>query len=474
MDYEVFEVFEKHVDLESISSRGELLRPERYHIMHGGRGGGKSVFVAKTLVIEAYLSPIQILCARELMNSIADSSMALLWEQVEQLGLDGFFTKTKTELVGLNGSRFFFRGLKTNITSIKSIARIDRVWCEEAEAISSDSWDILTPSVRTPGARILITFNPRMLMDATYQRFVIKPPSDSIITECNYCDNPHFPDALDLERRDMEVNDPDLYQHVWLGQPVGDSPLAIIPPKWARACIDIHKAIDLQPSGERSMGFDVSGGGNDPNANVMIDGQIVTFAHEFRQADPVSAAHDTWSNILQHGATSLTFDVIGVGSGTAQTLSGPALEYKKLGKGEISINAYNAGGSVENPDHLDQQHNKRNKELYSNSKAQRWWWLRYRCQQSWLASQGMPYDRDAVLSFDSESISKDILEKLVFEISTPQREYLGSKLRVEPKDKLQKRGVPSHNLADALIMADWREVGSSLASVLKKRRERRR
>lgn len=474
MDYEVFACFEKHVDLNNIQSRAQLLRDERYHIMHGGRGGGKSVFVAKTLVIEAYLAQTQILCARELMNSIADSSMALLWEQVESLGLEHFFTKTKTEIVGANGSRFFFRGLKTNITSIKSIARIDRAWVEEAEAVCEDSWKVLTPSIRTKNARIIITFNPRMLMDATYQRFVVKPPSDSIITECNFDDNPHFPEALDKERQDMKVNDPDLYDHVWRGKPVGDSPLAIIPPKWARACIDVHKLIGIEPEGVKRMGDDVSGGGTDPNANVMLHGQVVTFAKEFRQGDPVSAAHDTWTNVLEQGATELVYDCIGVGSGTEQTLSKPQFDHKILGAGEIKITGFDAGGAIENPDQIDELHKKKNKQVYSNLKAQKWWWLRYRCQQSWLATQGMDYSRDAVLSIDSESIDKDVIEKLIFEMSAPQREYLGSKLRVEPKDKLKVRGIPSHNLADALIMADYEVKESSISSVLAKRKQRRR
>ena len=474
MNYEVFEVFERHIDLDSISSTGEIFRPERYHVMHGGRGGGKSVFVAKTLVLEAYFSPVQILCARELMNSIADSSMALLWEQIEQLELEHFFIKTKTEIQGANGSRFFFRGLKTNITSIKSIAKIDRAWVEEAEAVCEDSWKVLTPSIRTTGARIIITFNPRLLMDATYQRFVVKPPTDSIITECQYSDNPHFPEALDQERRDMKVNDPDLYEHVWLGKPVGDSPLSIIPPKWARACVDIHNKLDIEIAGFKRMGFDVSGGGSDPNANVLMHGQVVTFCSEFRQGDPVSAAMDSWQNVLEHDARELTFDVIGVGSGTEQTLKEPQFKHKILGTGEIAITPFNAGGAIENPDQLCPIHNKPNKEVYSNLKAQRWWNLRYRCQQSWLASQGMEHSRDAVLCIDSGSMDKDTLEKLIFEMSAPQREYMGSKLKVEPKDKLSKRGIASHNLADALIMACYETKPNALTSALAARRARRK
>ena len=61
MDYEVFETFERHVDLDNISERGELLTDTRYHILYGGRGSGKSVFATKTLALEGYLKPLQIL-----------------------------------------------------------------------------------------------------------------------------------------------------------------------------------------------------------------------------------------------------------------------------------------------------------------------------------------------------------------------------------------------------------------------------
>jgi phage terminase large subunit len=172
MNYEVIAKLEPHVDLDNIQANGTIFRKNRYHVMHGGRSGGKSIFVAKTLILEAYMWDCQILCARQFQNSISDSVMALLWEQIEQLGLEHFFTKTKNEITGLNGSRFFFRGLKTNVTSVKSIARINFVWVEEGEDITEDVWSVLTPSIRTVDARIIITFNPRSIMDATYKRFI--------------------------------------------------------------------------------------------------------------------------------------------------------------------------------------------------------------------------------------------------------------------------------------------------------------
>lgn len=476
MQYEVFECFEKHVNFDAITPGGFILKDNRYHCLYGGRGSGKSVFAAKTLSLEGYLSPLQIMCCREFQNSIADSSMALIWEQIEDLGLDSFYTKTKTEIIGENGSRFFFRGLKTNITSIKSIARIDRVFCDEAEAIPDESWSVLTPSIRTEGARFIICFNPRSISDSTYQRFVVNPPTDAIVTKANFPDNPYFPEALRQEMSDMKLKDPDNFLHVWMGEPLATSALSIIPNKWARACIDIHKLIGIEIDGFKQMGFDVSSSGPDENCVATIHGQVVTRITEFKQGDPTSAAYDAFELALQDDVNSIFYDSIGVGAGVGQTLSGPNFKNttsKGLGDDAIKIDGFNAGGAILQPSVISPGNTKSNGETYLNAKSQTWGNMRYRIQQGWLAKNGMDYDRDAVISFSSDHINNNTIEKMIFELSTPEREYVGSKLKVESKEKLLRRGVKSHNIADALLMACYTNQQSSLSSVLAARKARR-
>ena len=46
-----------------------------------------------------------------------------------------------------------------------------------------------------------------------------------------------------------------------------------------------------------------------------------------------------------------------------------------------------------------------------------------------------------------------MLSKLKGEASQPRREYLNGKFRVEPKDKMKKRGVASPNILEAVVMA---------------------
>ena len=91
--------------------------------------------------------------------------------------------------------------------------------CEEAEAITEESWDILIPTVREKDSEIWVSFNPNMKGDNTYQRFVVNKPDNCITVEMNYMDNPFFPDVL---REEMEfcksINYPK-YEHIWLGIP---------------------------------------------------------------------------------------------------------------------------------------------------------------------------------------------------------------------------------------------------------------
>jgi phage terminase large subunit len=194
-----------------------LFEPKRYKVLYGGRGGAKSWGVARALLIQAAAKPLRILCAREFQNSISESVHALLSDQIKALGLDSFYEIQNTTIRGKNGSEFYFAGLRHNITKIKSFEGVDIVWCEEAQTISKGSWDTLIPTIRKEGSEIWITFNPSLEADETYQRFVAKPPTNSIVQKINWSDNPWFPAVLQQEKDDLQAKDPDAYLTVWEG-----------------------------------------------------------------------------------------------------------------------------------------------------------------------------------------------------------------------------------------------------------------
>lgn len=190
----------------------------RYKVFYGGRGAGKSHGVALWLLAKAGEETLRVLCCREFQSSIRESVHKLLSDRIIELGLQDKFEIQQSAIRGLNGSEFLFEGLKHNISRIRSLEGIDRVWVEEAQNVSRSSWEVLIPTIRKEGSEIIITFNPELETDETYQRFVVNPPPGAVVVKTDYPDNPWFPDVLRQEMEQLKLRDPDAYQHVWLGQ----------------------------------------------------------------------------------------------------------------------------------------------------------------------------------------------------------------------------------------------------------------
>ena len=194
----------------------------RYRVLRGGRGSGKSFSVAKMSAIWGAVQPIRILCTREFQNSIKQSFYAEVanaiksdpWlESVYEVGRD--FIRHRT-----NGTEYLFAGLRHNIDSIKSMAQINLVICEESETIPHASWRDLIPTIRAPGSEIIIIYNPKRRDSWVAQQFdgAALPPR-TLIADINHDGNPFFPDVLNEQRlHDREHLDPSLYRHIWEGE----------------------------------------------------------------------------------------------------------------------------------------------------------------------------------------------------------------------------------------------------------------
>lgn len=208
-----------------------LWEPARYIVLYGGRGGAKSWSTARALIIQAATTPIRVLCAREIQNSIRDSVHRLLVDQIEALEIPGYHT-TRTEIRHENGSVFIFEGLRHNITKIKSLEGVDVCWVEEAERISEESWNVLIPTIRKAGSRIIITFNPDQENDPSYRRFVLQPPPDTIRRFVSWQNNPWLSDELRAEKDYLYSVDPDAAAHVWGGECRQATDAQILRGKW--------------------------------------------------------------------------------------------------------------------------------------------------------------------------------------------------------------------------------------------------
>ncbi len=199
---------------------GFLFEPARYKVAYGGRGSGKSWGFARALLIQGVRQPLRVLCAREVKKSTKESVHRLLGDQIEALGLSAYYRVLETAIRGTrNETEFVFTGLANHtVDSIKSYEGIDRVWVEEAQAVSKRSWDILVPTIRKAGSEIWVTMNPELDTDEAYRRFVANPPPDALVRRVNYSDNPWFPAVLEAERRHCQLTNREDYETIWEGR----------------------------------------------------------------------------------------------------------------------------------------------------------------------------------------------------------------------------------------------------------------
>lgn len=140
---------ESQVDLQIPAKLVPVFATEgiRYRGAHGGRGSAKTRTFALMTAVKAYqaaeanISGV-ILCAREYMNSLEESSMEEVKQAIRSVPwLDDYFDigekyiRTKNHRVS-----YVFCGLRHNLDSIKSKARILVAWVDEAESVSATAW----------------------------------------------------------------------------------------------------------------------------------------------------------------------------------------------------------------------------------------------------------------------------------------------------------------------------------------------
>jgi phage terminase large subunit len=191
---------------------------KRYLSWYGGRGGMKSWQIGRGLLIRGKREPKKILCTREHLNSISESVYAVLEGQARILGLTGFYDFKNSEIVGQNGTKFIFKGIKQNIGSIKSFEDVDIVWNEEAEGTSQKSIDTLYPTIRKPGSQIITSFNPKNSTDPIYIETVINhDPSEAYLCKVSYLDNPWIDQEFIKRAEKIKATDLELYEHIYLG-----------------------------------------------------------------------------------------------------------------------------------------------------------------------------------------------------------------------------------------------------------------
>lgn len=191
---------------------------------YGGRGSGKTRGFAKMTAVRAHVWAQAgdegiILCGRQFMNSLADSSLEEIKAAIRETDwlAPHFEIGEKYIRTACGRISYAFAGLDRNIDSIKSKSRIRLAWVDEAEPVTDEAWTKLIPTLREEDSELWVTWNRERKASATNRRFGNSTDPRTKIVEINWRDNPWFPEKLNRDRLRDLAERPDQYDHIWEG-----------------------------------------------------------------------------------------------------------------------------------------------------------------------------------------------------------------------------------------------------------------
>jgi phage terminase large subunit len=198
----------------------------------GGRGSGKTRSFAKMAAVKGYQFGMNgtsgiILCARQFMNSLEDSSLEEVKRAIEdEPWLKDYYNIGEKFIRSKDGRiSFSFAGLDRNIASIKSKGRLLLCWVDEAEPVTGEAWDTLIPTLREEGedwsAELWATWNPKRKAAPVESRFRFADSENVKGVVLNWSDNPKFPAKLERDRQECLKANADQYAHIWEGDYIG-------------------------------------------------------------------------------------------------------------------------------------------------------------------------------------------------------------------------------------------------------------
>jgi hypothetical protein len=222
-----------------------------------------------------------------------------------------------------------------------------------------------------------------------------------------------------------------------------------IPNMWITSAINFVQ----NPSGVKTMGYDVAGGSDDEKikgdnfAMAVMQGISLIHIEDWKYSDS-DTTKDT-QKVYFYGKFNnveyINFDSIGVGAGAFGEFKRLRAEQNDIYAQRVTIKGVNVanGASDEFSEELGHKYNER----LLNLKAELWWNLRTRFRKTHEHVSGqMVHPLDELISIPN-------YEELINELSAPKLiTNDNGKYMVENKKSLGKRGIKSPNLADALAL----------------------
>ncbi len=443
-----------------------LSSTKRFIVLIGGRGSAKSESMGRFLTMKVQVEGADVLCGREFQSSIDDSVHKLLKTLIETtLAVQGF-SCMEQKIDCMTGGGFRFKGFARNSSAVKSAQGFKYSWIEEAQTLSKESIQDLTPTIRAEGSQLYFTANPKSSGDPFSKRFIVPYLKEllrdgyyeddlHLIIVMNWRDNP-WHSELEAERVWDLANLPRAeYDHIWEGAFSDHVENSIIPAEWFDAAIDAHIKLGFEPKGVKVVSHDPSDKGPDDKGLCYRHGSVVLDVQERSGLDVNEGCDWAVDYAIDEQADVYIWDADGLGASlrrqTLKSIAGKKMEHVE----------FRGGKGVDNPKQIYQKVDgnsakraKTNEETFKNRRAQYYWMLRDRFYNVYLAvEKGKYIDPDELISLSSSIGNMSALRAEVCRI--PRRPNGAGLIQIMSKEEMarQKPAIASPNMADSLMMS---------------------
>lgn len=384
---------------------------ERYILYGGAYGGGKTAWLINEGIALSvdYPGNRGFLCCKFATDFRANALKQL--EKFLPPDLIASHHKVEQYYQLINGSVIMYGGLGNDAEAIQAISNMPELgWfgVDQAEQITEKQFLLLDGRLRLvlPGIhyKALLTANPEpgWLRDA----FIEQVRPDYKFIPALPTDNPFLPKgyAENLAKRLPPEMVKRLLEGDWDVEVEGNY---LIPYGRIREAIDR----EIEPKGNVVMGVDVSRYGGDETVCVVRQGDKVLYIEAWAHQDTTFSAGRVARLIREYKPTITNVDSIGLGAGVFDPLRNEGLAVREINVGEAALD----------------------KEVYVNRKAEYYGLLQKR--------------------FENGEIDIPDNSRLQSQLSSLKYLYKDTKLQIESKESMRRRGMQSPDYADALMLA---------------------
>lgn len=368
-----------------------------WRILMGGRGWGKSYLTSLFALQRATVQDTRILVLREYQNSVKESTKSTMDGIIRSTpAFDSIFDPKNQEIVGLNNSKIFFKGINNSRgtdKTLRSLDKIDLVIFEEAQDVSDKSFQNFLPTIREHNAELWACLNPTRADDPIY--VIANSDSDKILVRRDHWSNmpkEFWSETAELNRLTFKKMYPELYPWAYDGELLSETDnIQVLTFSWCQAAKERYDESII--SGPIDIGFDVAYGkkGSDDSVvsarqgNAIIDLKVL-------QGNASKTSDAAIAYAMEMGASRFYYDATAVGEVVASRI-----EYHEE-KTNLPFEVFpiHNGAGPDNPTRL-YHGNKTNREQFTSKGSQMAWALRHVAQNDELMlNPEIPFFNDLV------------------------------------------------------------------------------